>query len=54
MDSADLFAKRKAAAEAMMARRLLLPNDVTAYGTPRTITIVANPNYPSAYVYTYP
>lgn len=51
---ADLFAKRRVAAEALQARRLLLPNDVTAYGTPRTISIVANPNYPSAYVYTYP
>lgn len=54
VDSADLFAKRKAAAEALMAQRLLLQKDVDAYGTPRTLNVVANPNYPAAYVYTYP
>lgn len=54
VDSADLFAKRKAAAEALMAKRLLLQNDVDAYGTPKTLRVVANPNYPNAYVYTYP
>jgi Alpha/beta hydrolase domain len=54
VDAADLYAKRRTAAEALAARRLLLPNDVAAYGTARTITVVANPNYPSAYVYSYP
>ena len=53
-DQADLFAKRKLAAEALMAKRLLLPNDVAAYGTPRVITVIANPSYPGGYAYTYP
>ncbi len=53
-NSADLFAKRKVAAQDLMSRRLLLPNDVDAYGTPKTLNVVANRYYPSAYVYTYP
>ena len=53
VDKADLFAKRKAAADALAARRLLLPNDVTAYGATKTFTITTNPSYPSAYAYTY-
>ena len=54
VDSADLFAKRKAAAQALMAQRLLLPKDVDAYGTPKPLTVVANPYFPAGYAYTYP
>ena len=34
-----------------MAGRLLLQNDVDAYGVARTFTVVANPNYPVSYAY---
>ena len=54
IDNFDLYAKRKTAAEALLARRLLLQNDVNTYGTPKPISVVANPNYPGAYVYNYP
>lgn len=54
VDQADLFAKRKTAAEALQAKRLLLPNDVAAYGVAKTLTVVTNPSYPSGYAYTYP
>jgi hypothetical protein len=54
VDAADLYAKRKAAAQALMAQRLLLPNDVDAYGVVRPLTVVANPHYPGSYAYTFP
>ena len=53
-DPADLFAKRKVAAQALMVKRLLLTNDVDAYGVARTLTVVPNPSYPGSYTYTYP
>jgi hypothetical protein len=51
---ADLFTKRREAATVLAGQRLLLPNDVTAYGTARTLTVVTNPSYPAGYSYTYP
>ena len=53
-DPADLFAKRKVAAQALTSKRLLLPSDADAYGVARTLTVVANPNYPGSYAYSYP
>jgi hypothetical protein len=54
-DKAGYVAARTAAANALLANKLILQNDATAYATnaAKTITIVANPNFPSAYVYTW-
>ena len=48
-------AQRAAAATALAAQGLLLPNDVTNYTTSgnNTFSVVANPNYPSMYVYSW-
>jgi hypothetical protein len=54
VDPADLFAKRKVAAQALQTQRLLLANDVEAYGVVRPLTVVANPYYPGSYAYSYP
>ncbi len=54
VNPADLYAKRKVAAQALQTQRLLLTNDVEAYGVVRPLTVVANPYYPGSYAYTYP
>jgi hypothetical protein len=50
-DKSGFVAARTAAAQALMAQGLLLPNDAAKYGTNAagTFTVVANPNYPLAY-----
>ena len=47
--------QRAAAATALAAQGFLLPNDVTNYTTSgnNTFNVVANPNYPSMYVYSW-
>jgi hypothetical protein len=52
-DKNGFVAARTAAAQALMAQGLLLPNDAAKYGTNAagTFTVVANPNYPLAYAW---
>jgi hypothetical protein len=52
-DKAGFVAARRAAAQALQAQGLMLPNDVTAYATRAAAPyrVVANPNYPQAYAY---
>ena len=54
-DKAGFVAARTAAAQALATQGLLLPNDVTAYttGANAVFNIVANPNFPGAYVYSW-
>ncbi|MDB5880260.1 MAG: hypothetical protein JWP43_138 [Ramlibacter sp.] len=52
-DKNGFVAARTAAAQAMLAQGLLLPNDAAKYATNAagTFTVVPNPNYPQAYNY---
>jgi Alpha/beta hydrolase domain len=52
---ANWVAQRAAAATALAAQGFLLPNDVTNYTTSgnNTFSVVANPYYPSQYVYSW-
>lgn len=54
-DKAGFVAARRAAAQALQAQRLMLPNDVDAYATRAAAPyrVVANPNYPQAYAYAW-
>jgi len=54
-NKAGFVAARTAAAHALQAQGLLLPNDAANYGVAanNVTTIVANPNYPSAYTYSW-
>jgi hypothetical protein len=52
-DKAGFVAARTAAAQALQAQGLMLPNDAAAYANRAAAPyrVVANPNYPQAYVY---
>ena len=54
-NKAGFVAARTAAAQALQAQALLLPNDAANYGSAanNVITIVPNPNYPAAYTYSW-